>query len=96
MTIKKVAVIGSGTMGSQIAMVCALAGYDVILQDISEESLEKAKESLTEHMERRIKKGRLTEEQVKEGFARLTFSTSIHSLNTADFVIEAAVEKLDN
>lgn len=95
MTIKKVAVIGSGTMGSQIAMVCALAGYDVILQDISEESLEKAKESLTEHMERRIKKGRLTEEQVKEGFARLTFSTSIHSLNTADFVIEAAVEKLD-
>ncbi|WP_227935332.1 3-hydroxyacyl-CoA dehydrogenase family protein [Alkalihalobacillus deserti] len=94
-TIKQVAVIGSGTMGSQIAMVCALAGYNVILQDISEESLSKAKESLTGHMDRRIEKGRLTEEQVNQAFNRLSFSSSLESLKEVDFVIEAAVEKLE-
>lgn len=93
--IKKVGVIGSGAMGSQIAMVCALGGYDVVLNDISNDALANAKESLEGHMNRRIKKGRLSEEEVQAAFARISFETSLNSLSDVDFVIEAIVEKLD-
>ncbi|MEK4031238.1 3-hydroxyacyl-CoA dehydrogenase family protein [Pseudobacillus sp. FSL P4-0506] len=94
-SIKQVAVIGSGAMGSQIAMVCALAGYPVILHDIQQESLEKAKRSLEEQMEKRVKKGRFTEEEAKKAFARLMFTTALEQLKEADMVIEAIVEKLE-
>lgn len=93
--IKKVGVIGSGAMGSQIAMVCALAGYPVVLNDISEESLKKAKESLEYHMNRRVEKGRLSAEEVKLAFEHIQFSDSIDSMSDVDLVIEAIVEKVD-
>ncbi|MFC7062126.1 3-hydroxyacyl-CoA dehydrogenase family protein [Halobacillus seohaensis] len=94
-SIREVAVIGAGAMGSQIAMICALEGYHVILNDIEEESLSTAKDSLKGHMDRRIQKGKLTEYQVEEAFERLTFNTNLASINQVDLVIEAVVEKLD-
>ncbi|MBU8906088.1 3-hydroxyacyl-CoA dehydrogenase family protein [Desertibacillus haloalkaliphilus] len=94
--INHISVIGSGAMGSQIAMVCALAGYEVTLQDINEESLAKAKESLTGHMERRIKKGRLTVDEVNRAFNRLSFENKLEeAVKETDYVIEAIVEKVD-
>lgn len=94
--IKQITVIGSGAMGSQIAMVCALAGYHVALQDISEESLAKAKDSLQGHMQRRVDKGRLSEDEVNQAFDRLRFVTSLEeAVKETDYVIEAIVEKLD-
>lgn len=90
-----IAVIGAGAMGSQIAMVCALSGYQVILNDIEQGSLNKAKEALEGHMNRRIQKEKLTEQQVDEAFGRLTFSSNLESIKKADLVIEAIVEKLD-
>lgn len=94
--IKQISVIGSGAMGAQIALVCALAGYKVTLQDINEESLQKAEESLHGHMQRSIDKGRLTQEQVQEAFANLQFHSSLEeAVQDSDFVIEAIVEKLD-
>jgi 3-hydroxybutyryl-CoA dehydrogenase len=94
--IQKILVAGAGAMGSQIAMVCALAGYEVAVQDISHESLQKARESLTGHMKRRVEKGRLTQEQVDEAFGRLTFTVDLEeAAGDADFVIEAIIEKLD-
>ncbi len=94
--IKQIAVIGSGAMGSQIAMVCALAGYHVNLQDIQEESLAKAKSSLVGHMQRRVEKGKLSQDQVDQAFDRLHLLTSLEeAVQEADFVIEAIVEKLD-
>ncbi|WP_180850007.1 3-hydroxyacyl-CoA dehydrogenase family protein [Bacillus sp. UMB0893] len=95
MEINKVAVIGAGTMGSQIAMVCSLAGYPVTLQDVRAESLEKAKDFLDMQMEKRIKKGRFTAEEVKSAFQRISFTTSLEELTESDLVIEAIVEKLD-
>ncbi|WP_027415342.1 3-hydroxyacyl-CoA dehydrogenase family protein [Aneurinibacillus terranovensis] len=93
---KKISVIGAGAMGSQIAMVCALAGYHVCLQDVSEESLGKAKQSLEGHMKRRIDKGKLSSEQVDDAFSRLELVTSLEeAVNDTDFVIEAIVEKLE-
>jgi 3-hydroxybutyryl-CoA dehydrogenase len=93
--IKTIGVVGSGAMGSQIAMVCALGGYSVILHDVSDESLTKAKHSLQGHMDRRIQKGRLTEKEVGDAFSRMMFSSSLEDLQQADFVIEAIVEKLE-
>ncbi|MEW9502064.1 3-hydroxyacyl-CoA dehydrogenase family protein [Jeotgalibacillus marinus] len=93
--INHVAVVGSGTMGSQIAMVCALAGYPVTLQDIELESLDKAKVFLKGQMDRRVEKGRYTREEVDSAFDRLSFTASIEDLSNANMVIEAIVEKLD-
>jgi 3-hydroxybutyryl-CoA dehydrogenase len=94
--IQRVVVVGSGVMGSQIAMVSALAGFEVYLQDISQESLRKAEECLQYHMNRRISKGKLTPEVVEEAFSRLHFETSLETaVESADFVIEAIVENLD-
>jgi 3-hydroxybutyryl-CoA dehydrogenase len=93
--INKIAVIGSGTMGSQIAMVCALAGYSVVLHDIETMNLQKAKESLQGHMNRRIQKGRLSAEEVSKAFSNMNFTTDFEELKDVDFVIEAIVEKLE-
>lgn len=93
--IKQVGVVGAGAMGSQIAMVTALGGYPVVLQDIATESLQKAEAFLREQMARRVKKGKFTEEQVESAFANLTFTTELADLQNTDLVIEAIVEKLE-
>lgn len=94
-TIEKAGVIGSGAMGSQIAMVCALAGYPVVLQDIDEGSLQRAKQLLQEQMDKRIKKGRLTAEEAGQAFGRILFTTELEQLREVTIVIEAIVEKLE-
>ncbi|KKB33431.1 3-hydroxyacyl-CoA dehydrogenase family protein [Bacillus thermotolerans] len=94
-TIEKAGVIGSGAMGSQIAMVCALAGYPVVLQDIDEGSLQRAKQLLQEQMDKRIKKGRLTAEEAGQAFGRILFTTEPEQLREVTIVIEAIVEKLE-
>lgn len=93
--IKHVGVVGAGAMGSQIAMVTALSGFPVFLQDISIESIQKAEAFLREQMEKRVKKGKFTEEQVKSAFKNLTFTTKLEDLKNTDIVIEAIVEKLE-
>lgn len=93
--IKQIAVVGSGAMGSQIAMVSALAGYPVTLQDINPESLEKSQDFLKGQMDKRVKKGRNTQEEVDAAFGRLSFTANIEDLSNANLVIEAIVEKLD-
>lgn len=94
--IKRITVIGSGLMGSQIAMVCALAGYEVTLSDIEQEKLDQAKDSLEKLMDRRVKKARLTEEEVSSAFNKLTFDTNLkNAVKDTDYVIEAIVEKLE-
>lgn len=95
-SISTVLVVGSGTMGSQISMVCALAGLDVRVQDVSAESIERAHANLRQRMDRNVEKGRLSAEERDAAFGRLTFTTSLpEAAHGVDFVIEAAVEKLD-
>lgn len=94
--IKNITVIGSGLMGSQIGMVCSLAGYEVIVNEIDQTKIEEAKESLTKIMKRRVEKGKLTEIEFNDAFKRLTFKTDLpSSVKEADYVIEAIVEKVD-
>src|SRR5699024_8995125 len=93
--IKKVAIIGAGTMGAQIAMVCALGNYSVILNDIDEERLTEAKESLKFQMYRRIEKKQMTENELDTAFSKIVFTNDLTAVKDADIVIEAVIEKLD-
>lgn len=94
--IKNICVVGSGQMGHQIAMLCALGGFDTVIQDVNEHALAKAKSTLKGIMEKWVTKGKITEDVKKAAFERLTFTTSLEeAAATADFVIEAVVEKLD-
>ena len=94
--IKNVVVVGAGAMGSQIGLVCALAGYSATITDIAQGALDRAETGLRQRMTRDVEKGRRTPGDVEAAFGRLSFSTDLRAAATnADFVIEAAVEKLD-
>ena len=94
--IKSVVVVGAGAMGSQIGMVCALAGYAATITDIARDALDRAEAQLRQRMSRDVEKNRRTDAQVEEAFGRLTFSTDLTTAAAqADFVIEAAVERLE-
>lgn len=94
--VKKILVVGAGAMGSQIGLVAAIAGYDVAVQDISDEMLEKAKKQLAGRLDRNVEKERMTRQEADEALARLAFTTDLEeAAKDTDFVIEAAVEKLD-
>jgi 3-hydroxybutyryl-CoA dehydrogenase len=93
--VNKILVVGAGAMGSQIGMVCALAGYDVTVQDVDEGVLEGAQEQLKSRMARNVEKGRIDQDEVDAAFGRITFTPNLQSAADADYVVEAAVEKLD-
>ena len=93
---ERMLVVGAGTMGAQIAMVCALAGHDTTVTDLTDDALARAESSLRSRLDRDVDKGRRTRDDVDAAFARLTFTTDLDgAASTADLVIEAAVEKLD-
>jgi 3-hydroxybutyryl-CoA dehydrogenase len=94
--IDSILVVGAGAMGSQIAMVCALAGYKVTVQDVDEGVMEGAQEQLTNRMARSVEKGRTDQDEVDAAFGRMSFTPDLRGAAAdADYVIEAAVEKLD-
>ena len=94
--IKNVIVAGAGAMGSQIGLLCALAGYCATITDIAQDALDRAETQLQQRMSRDVERGRRTEVDVDAAFGRLTFSTDLlGAAATADFVVEAAVENLD-
>ena len=94
--VQEILVVGAGAMGSQIGLVCALAGYGVTVQDIDEAMLEKARGELRARMDRSVEKGRAERREVEAAFDRMDFATDLEGpASRADLVIEAAVEKLD-
>jgi len=94
--VNEILVVGAGAMGSQIGMVCSLAGYSVTVQDIDEGMLEKAQEQLRARMARDVEKDRMEQDEVNAAFDRMNFTNDLEgSASETDFVIEAAVEKLD-
>ena len=95
-SIDSVLVVGAGAMGSQIAMVCALSGYDVVLNDISGEALDRAVASLRSRMQRKVDKGTASPAEIDSAFARLRTTDVLDEESCeVDLVIEAAIEKLD-
>jgi 3-hydroxybutyryl-CoA dehydrogenase len=94
-TIKTVGVIGSGQMGNGIAHVAALAGFNVVLNDISAERLKSAMATINGNLSRQVARKTITEEAHKNALARITPSESLDGLSGCDLVIETAIEKED-
>lgn len=93
---RTVAVIGSGTMGSGIAQVCAQTGWETRLYDAFPESLEKGMNSIDEFWKSGIRRGKNTEEQVKDWSEKLVPCGNLEdALSGVDLVIEAVPEKID-
>ncbi len=91
--IRKILIVGSGTMGQQIAFQCALHGYDVTLYDISPEALEKAREGVARMGRWFVKAGRISGEQAGEIEARMSFTTDQReAAREADFLSESVPE----
>ncbi len=92
MDIKSVGVIGAGQMGNGIAHVMALAGYDVIVNDVSEEALNAAIDRIEKNMSRQVGKSQITEAEMAAGLGRITASLDIAAVGQTDLVIESATE----
>ena len=90
--IKKIGVIGAGQMGAGIAHVGALSGFEMILNDISEDRLHAGLATINGNLARQVSKDQLGEEQRKEALSRISASSDYADLRTCDLVIEAATE----
>jgi len=94
--IKKVAVIGAGTMGHGIAQVAATAHYDVCLNDIKDEFLARARSGIDGSLDRMLKKEKITAQEKEAILSRITFTTDIpKAVKDADLIIEAIPEILE-
>jgi len=92
MSIKTVGVIGAGTMGNGIAQVCAVAGLDVIMQDIAEAPLQQGLETIAGSLDRMIKKEKISDGDKQNALSNITTATPLEALANVDIVIEAATE----
>ncbi len=96
MEIKKIAVMGAGTMGHGIAQLAAMSGFEVYIRDIAQEFLDNAKNKIEWSLSKLASKGKITEEQKNQILNRLHFVLDIEeAVKDADFVIEAVPEKLE-
>jgi len=92
-SIRKIGVIGAGQMGSGIAHVTALAGFDVKLNDISSDRLKAGMATINGNMARQVSRKRITEEERQAALKRITPAESYDAFGDCDLVIEAATEK---
>jgi 3-hydroxybutyryl-CoA dehydrogenase len=91
--IKKVGVIGAGQMGNGIAHVAALAGFDVVLNDVSGDRLKSGMATINGNLARQVSKKVVTEDAKAKALARITLGEKLDDLADCDLVIETAVEK---
>ncbi len=92
MAIETVGVVGAGQMGNGIAHVFALAGYDVLLNDISSESLGKAIAVIEKNLDRQVSRGKITDAERVAALARIRTTLDLTEIGQTDLVIEAATE----
>lgn len=95
MDIKKPFVIGGGIMGAGIGQLCAQKGFDVFVTDVSDDVINKAKDKITKGLQRRIEKGKITQEDMDSVLSRMSWSTDMDLARESDFVIEAVYENID-
>lgn len=93
--ISTIGVVGAGTMGSGIANLAALSGFNVILIDVEEHVLQKARSRMESFMDKSIAKGKMTVEQKHEAMEKVRESTDLDEMKHADVVIEAVIENMD-
>ncbi|SEN46452.1 3-hydroxybutyryl-CoA dehydrogenase [Mesobacillus persicus] len=92
---ERIMVIGAGQMGSGIAQVCAQAGYEVTLNDLKAEFVERGLGVIKKNLSRQVDKGKMTAEELDKVLGRITASNDLQDAKSVDLVIEAAVENMD-
>ena len=93
MHISSIGVVGAGQMGNGIAHVCALAGYDVVMTDISADALDKAVALIDRNIARQVGRGKVSEAEIADAMARIRTTTTLAELGQTDLIIEAATER---
>ena len=95
MEIRKVGVVGAGTMGNGIAQAFATAGYDVVMRDIKEEFVARGVSTIKKSLERMASRSKITAEAKDAALARITTTVALDPLADCDLVVEAALEQVD-
>ncbi|GAB1479040.1 3-hydroxybutyryl-CoA dehydrogenase [Paracoccaceae bacterium] len=95
MDIRTVGIVGAGQMGNGIAHVFSLAGYEVLLNDISADGLTKALDTIEKNMARQVSRGKITAEEKAAAQGRIRTTLTLADLGATDLVIEAATERED-
>ncbi len=90
--IRKVGIIGAGQMGSGIAHVIALNGYDVAIHDLNKERVDTAIATIDKNLARQVASGKITEEDKNKALARIAYADTPQAFSDADLVVEAATE----
>jgi 3-hydroxybutyryl-CoA dehydrogenase len=93
--IRKVGVVGLGTMGAGIAQVAAQSGFETVGREVTDELCERARGTIEHYLGRAVEKGKMSAEVRDAALARLTFTTALSDLAECDLVIEAIVEELE-
>ena len=95
MNISKIGVVGAGTMGSGISQICALKGYHVTMQDISEPLLESGLAVISKSLDRLLDREKISAEEKDASIGRIRSTTDLATMSDCDLVIEAATENID-
>ena len=95
MEIKKIGVIGAGTMGHGIALVCAKNGYDVVMRDIEQKFVDNGMAKINKFLGRSVEKGNLSEEEKNKILNKITPTTKLDAVRDCDVVIEAILEDVN-
>ena len=96
MEIKKVGVVGMGTMGSQIGIVCARGGFQTTLMDLSEELIKRGLSAIKSFLNSQVKKGKMKDEEIGQVLSLISMTTDLtKALSDVDLVIEAVFEDID-
>jgi 3-hydroxybutyryl-CoA dehydrogenase len=95
MEISKIGIIGAGTMGSGIAQLASQSGFEVILEDVSEEYARTGFEKIKERLEKRVREGKLKDHEKKRILSNIRITASLKDCKDADLIIEAVVENED-
>jgi 3-hydroxybutyryl-CoA dehydrogenase len=90
-----IAVVGAGLMGGGIAQVSAVAGHDVILQDMSQESVMRGRDAIAASLSKFAAKGKLSDEAAQAALERITTTTDLDAVGEAQIVVEAVFEKIE-
>lgn len=92
MEIKRIGVVGAGQMGNGIAHVCALAGYDVVLNDLVQDRLDAALTTIDGNLHRQVARGKISDAEMTKALSRIKTSISLDAFGDVDLAIEAATE----
>ena len=95
MKISNIGIVGAGTMGSGISQVAALTGYDIVMQDVSEEATNRGLGTINKSLQRLVDREKITADAKETAIRSITTTTDLPDLADCDLVIEAATENMD-